>query len=121
MEIEVECPKCGRDIDVLSGYAHLGAVFWTGQEGDSEFVNGYVSEIALGRDWDSRKIRLELRPRQSAYIENGNAAHETQKWSLKCRGRRCGFSRLVACRRVSDAMIAAWRKGSHRVVAGIDL
>ena len=117
VEIQVECPNCHREIAVLSGYLSLAGFEYEEPGKAARWINGHAWEIALGRDFTKRAPHH----RRSVRIEP-LAAHETRKFELVCTDQhRCRFRRVVGLGRTSDAMVAAWRKRSHRIVAGIDL
>jgi hypothetical protein len=122
VEIEVECPKCGREISVLSGYLSLEGFEYEEPGEAPTWINGHAWEVGLGRDGYD-KASYKTLPGSGRSVEIEAQKHpETRKFELVCTDqRRCRFRRVVGLQRASDAMVAAWRKGSHRVVAGIDL
>ncbi len=122
VEIEIECPKCGREISVLSGYLSLRGFEYQEPGEAPTWINGYAWEIELGRD-RYEKVSYRTLPGSGRSVKIEPQKHpETPKFELVCTDqRRCRFRRVVGLRRAGDAMVAAWRKGSHRVVAGIDL
>lgn len=107
VEIEVECPRCRRDIACLSAYLSL--------------QTSSAWEIGLGRDrYDAAAYKSVPGSGRSTEIDVQQHP-QTRKFLLTCPGKRCGYRRLVGYARAGDAMVKAWRARSHKVVAGIDL
>src|SRR5437868_12914513 len=48
IDIQVTCPRCGREIALLSGDAHLEGFEYQELGHPSEWVDGYVSDLVLG-------------------------------------------------------------------------
>ena len=134
VEIEVECPKCHREIAVLSGFLSLARFEYEEPGKTRRWIDGYAWDIDIGRDgydYRSRKVpgtgrSVKVDPWRDVFHGLRSRADyneaETTKFELVCTDEdRCRFRRVVNLWRTSDAMVAAWRKGSHRIVAEIDL
>jgi len=128
IDIQVFCPRCGREIAVLSGDAHLEG-FEASWMRPREWLDGYVSDLVLGHDWIGKEIKgnrhsvelpdlMRMSSEERQRVDPGT----TRKYVLVCPDeRRCRYRRVVGYPRASAAMIKAWRKGSHKVIAGLDL
>jgi hypothetical protein len=129
IDIQVTCPRCGREIAVLSGDAHLEGFEYQEVGHSPEWIDGYVSDLVLGHDW----ITKAKGTRHSAKVPDVMTLHDEQrrlllddgattKFVLVCPDeRRCRYRRVVSYPRVSRALIKAWKRGVHKIVAGFDL
>jgi hypothetical protein len=127
IDIQVTCPRCGREIAVLSGDAHLEGFEYREVGHPPEWIDGYVSDLVLGHDWD-KKAKGARHSAQTPDLMTLHSAEQrldegtTTKFVLVCPDeRRCRYRRVVSYPRASRAMISAWRRGSHKIVAGLDL
>lgn len=128
VNIQVACPRCRREIAVLSGDVHLEGFEFTYVGRPAEWIDGWVSDLTLGHDWDKNTkgtrhsaitpdvMRLTAKELAKADMR------ETTKFVLVCPDERgCRYRRVVSYRRASDVIAKAWRKGTHKLIAGLDL
>ena len=128
VEMQVVCGDCDQDMGCLSAYVTL--------DGD-----GHASDIALGRDRpynpgrkmpgsdrseesdDPRAVDAKFRALQAERPGSfqSPAQLRSRRFTLVCSSRRCRFRQVVKYERAGAAMVAAWRRGSYKLVAGADI
>jgi hypothetical protein len=125
----VFCPRCRREIAVLSGDVHLEGFEYQENGKPPEWIDGWTSDLALGHDWIGKKIKRDRHSAHTPDLVRISAAdharldrNTTTKFVLVCPDERtCRYRRVVSYRRASRIVAKAWREGRHKLFADFDL